>query len=333
MEKSTIEENMRYLLIKKEYKTMEKLFNLHKNKKISTKEFKEMMLLHKPKLLNTLKSISELSKQIDVPNDLTQEKNKEFLICEYFLYKNYFQTAELYIKKHDLSINISFYLRLKSITDKMLNGEIEDALAFYKTNKLHLKGINKGMNVINGIELETQLQILEFLVLCKNDKISAIKYAQSKFSKSIDNLSEYLPAIANPNLIERNEVFKKAAENFRKIFFMLYRQPLLPRLVKRIEFGLVAYKTQYCGIKINPKCPACLKITEKARDSLPTCEREFSIILCKATGKVMDESNQAYAFETGYIYSNEYIQDASFENVCKETGVVCKSDPKICYFV
>lgn len=333
-----IEVNKRLLILKSDLKLTEKIFAMHSKNKITNNEFKEKIKKLKEKLLNSFKEVNDLTETI--------EKNKKncedvkFYIAEHLLHNNYIDIAKGYAQKHHIDINFNFYITLFNIIEEIKNYNFEKALFFCKENKIHLKSINVPYKnqIINGSELENQLKIYTFQDMCKKcTKKEAVKYSQQHFYTNKEVIKPYLVLLVckDYNVINKYKIenTEDLSEFFKIVYLALHSLTPKSRLSKRIEYGLVAFKTKMCSIKFNSECPSCLKIVQNLSKVLPYCKKDNSVILCRGSGLEMNESNQPFCFESGYVYCEDYISKLNYNYACKVTGITCKKNPKICYFV
>jgi len=145
------------------------------------------------------------------------------------------------------------------------------------------------------------LRIEEFNKLCTTDKENAVLYLTEHFSNNKELIKKHLPSLVDIN--GHTESREDVGSIFRESYLKMYKQSKESRLQRRLVYGIIAYKTLMCAERTNPDCPTCLLYNI----NLPCCKKDNSIILCKGSGAVMDEKNQAYYFESGFVYCEEYI--------------------------
>lgn len=327
---------IRHNLIKTHTKMIEKISSLHSANKLSTPDYKRKMLAELQSIQETFKIIKQFHQNAKENKKEEKDEKEEnniklrFFIAEHLLHNFLFTPALLYIQKHKININQDFYKNLYKLNNK------EAMLAFCKQNKIHLKNIkienphykkDQNKESIIGTELETIIRIEEYLHLSATNKEESIKYLSEHFASNIEAVKQYLPNLIYGNL----NILYNTRALFRQAYYKIHKQTNESRLQRRIIYGVVALKTKMCGIESNPMCPTCFNLIHALR--LPYCKKENSVILCKGSDVIMNESNQAFMFDSGYVYCEEYIMRMEYNYVCKETGITCKGNPRICYFL
>ncbi|KAM0685753.1 hypothetical protein COBT_003031, partial [Conglomerata obtusa] len=198
--------------------------------------------------------------------------------------------------------------------------------------------VNYKVNKISINDFERIIKVFKFISICRNNRIKeATLFVKEEFKNDPTVINKHLTLLIDnntklPDCFGINDV-EDVALLFKSIYLAMYKQCLESRLEKRIEYGIICYKTKMCAIKRNPDCPTCLNIVSGVRNFMPYARKDNSIILCKGSGKEMNETNQAYCFESGYIYCEEYIINMNYNYECKETKNICKENPLKCFFV
>ncbi|KAM0677102.1 GID complex subunit containing RING finger motif [Binucleata daphniae] len=327
-----ISQNKRYNIVKQIHKIIEKLFSMHDKKKLTTSEFKEKLTALKTRIHNDFLTISQT---VSKPSD-----DLNTLIAEHLIYNNYQSAYDLFTKKHKVIVNTKYYKDLSTITADIQNKKYEKLQDYITQNRMILKSIDfeyKNQKLSFG-DFEKIFKIFCFYEMCKeNKKNEAIAYIKEEFKKNREAINTHLRYIVNEN-IELNDCYDVEnshdfAELFKMMYLSLYRQCSVSRLEKRLEYGVMCYKTKVCGKSNNPNCPTCLGLLSEMIKVIPGSRKDNSIILCKGSGKEMNEQNQAYCFESGYVYCEDYIAKINYHYECVVTGEVCKDNPKKCYFV
>ena len=94
-------------------------------------------------------------------------------------------------------------------------------------------------------------------------------------------------------------------EQFEAAFRDLYGFPHQPHLVTIVCAGLVMFKTPNCGQPddYNVNCPTCQSDLAAIAAHLPFAHYDSSILVCRITGKTMDEDNPPMVLPNGNVYS------------------------------
>ena len=74
-------------------------------------------------------------------------------------------------------------------------------------------------------------------------------------------------------------------------------------LTHTLQAGLTALKTHSCSSREkNVNCPVCVEFGELA-EGLPTAHFVNSSLVCRMSGRLMDESNPPLVLPNGQVYS------------------------------
>lgn len=160
--------------------------------------------------------------------------------------------------------------------------------------------------------------------IIRQDKTAdAIVYAKKYFSPFSDvYLKEIQQVMALLAFTSKTEckVYKKyfdqarweaLVEQFRTDNFSLNNLPHQPMLKISLQAGLSALKTPFCYQKDNKNinCPVCEEETfGKLAEKLPMSHHVNSCIVCRITGKIMNEDNPPMVLQNGNVYSREVLK-------------------------
>ncbi|CAG8556475.1 5279_t:CDS:10, partial [Acaulospora colombiana] len=216
-----------------------------------------------------------------------------------------------------------------------------EALKWCNENRSNLRKINS--------TLEFNLRVQEFIELCRADKKEeAIEYSRKHFKTYLDNskkdsqqgsvrrndshkvkprndplFSQFLRMMGilafPPNTKCRNykalydhSRWELLIVKFRSDFYALNSLPSQPLLNVTLQAGLSALKTPMCYQPDNQNinCPVCSSDTLGilAQD-LPMSHHVNSTIVCRISGKIMNENNPPMALPNGYVYSYDALQE------------------------
>eukprot|EP00045_Choanoeca_perplexa_P009904 m.98222 g.98222 ORF g.98222 m.98222 type:complete len:377 (+) comp15074_c0_seq1:142-1272(+) len=96
-----------------------------------------------------------------------------------------------------------------------------------------------------------------------------------------------------------------------------------------LTVGLAALKCEACGNEINPNCPACQTRLRHVAAQLPVGNRAQSVLVCRLTGRVMDDSNPPMMLPNGNVYSAEGLKAMDRE----QGRIVCPRSQKVYHMV
>lgn len=282
MDLSIILEFKKINIIKNTRRTIDKLILLRSQNKLSN---------YKEKLVKLKELINKNIDEIEHLNFLIKNRNtydvSMFYIIEFLNINQCFYTSEMLSKKYKITSDIQFYKEIYSLLDKLHTDDFLDILKFMKD----YKSLFKPSNI-------QQIKNDYFLSLCHS----------SKFKNC-------LSFIRNNNIDRKLLIY--LVINFEKISFTEQkfnetREMILNafgissfRLQKRIEYGIMSFKTKHCSSSLH--CPSCMN--KDLREEVPYNHIEHSLILCKGSGDLINHENSGYAFKNGNVYGEKYLQD------------------------
>jgi len=94
---------------------------------------------------------------------------------------------------------------------------------------------------------------------------------------------------------------------FRLAIYNLNSLPTEPLLNLALYSGLASLKLRSCNHKPsrNVDCPVCDSSINTLAEEVPYSHHANSTIVCRISGKIMDEDNMPMAFPSGHVYSRE----------------------------
>lgn len=331
MDLSVIQEARISNALRGTHKLMERLFQMHRSGKIGREEYSQKL----QKLKEVVESnIGEMEKNARIVMSRREPRNVlDVFIVEHFEHMGYFGTAELLRAKFGTEeySDAGFYRRVYEIKDRIEQGSFEDALEFCREHRMELKG----MKWEEASSLENDLKIEKFIEMCHAQEFDkALEFINREFKKVPEQIKSYLPVLVSNSTFKKcpSSGHSKAAEQFVRCAFRLFRRGFKSRLAQRIEYGMMAYKTYRCAGTESSCCPACCKAF-RLREDVPFNKHEISVLLCRGSGEEMDDSNQPYAFEDGSVYGARYIEVS--ENICVTSKGVDSSlrYPRLCFIL
>lgn len=112
-------------------------------------------------------------------------------------------------------------------------------------------------------------------------------------------------------------------ESFRLAIYHLNTLPTEPLLHLALYAGLASLKLPSCydHVTQNVDCPVCDVRLGRLASEVPFSHHVNSTIVCRLSGKIMDEDNWPMAFPNGYVYSRE-VSSFSVQHVRVSTNLI-----------
>lgn len=262
------------------------------------------------------------------------------MIVEHFLRLGYYDTAErLAIRSgiRDLS-NLDIFQITREVERDLVNRSTAKCILWCNDNKSKLKKINSN--------IEFQLRVQEFVELIREDKrLMAVKHAQKYFPafeheqlKEIRQCMALLAFPVNTEIEPYKTLFDPQRWNdlvlhFRLENYRLFQLPSQSVLSVAVQAGISALKTPQCysTTSKNMNCPVCQKNVNEIAENLPFSHCAQSRLICRITGKPLNEHNLPMMLPNGQIFGQQAIDQMRQENdtiVCPKTNDKFRS-PKI----
>lgn len=331
MDLSTIQEIRNLSVLKTTRKLMEKLFQMHRNGKISSEDY----VLKLEKLKGVVESsIDEVERNSETIRLRSRPVDQlHVFIVEHFEHVGCFETADMLARRFSIEeySDRDFYRQIHGMRARIEEGEFEDALGFCKEYRSELKG----SRYEDSCELENNLKIEKFIRMChSHDHDKALEFVNREFKRVPEQIKSYLPVLVSNSAFRKYPPsgHSKVADQFQRCALALFRRGEKSRLTQRIEYGMMAYRTYRCTDRQSRGCPTCCKAL-RLREDVPFNKHEISILLCRGSSEEMDDTNQPYAFENGLVYGAKHIE--SVEHIC----IISRSAdnpsryPKLCFIL
>ncbi|TBU17093.1 hypothetical protein CWI40_020800 [Ordospora colligata] len=316
------------------YRVIDRLFRMYRNGEMNDEDYMNKLVKLKELMNKKIDEVEECMKVTStrvMPSDILH-----VFIMEHLEHNGYFLSASLLARRLEVEeySEECFYLKLHEMKNMIEEGEFEDALDFCKENRSELKRLGDS----ESLHLENDLKVQKFLLMCKNKEIcKALEFAGKELIKIHRDVKKYLPALVFGTDFVSGDVGSdedKVAVRFCRCMLRMFKRGEKSRLMQRIEYGMMAYKTHKCfEDSSDERCPSCCAAL-KVREDVPFSKHEISILLCKGSKEVMDDLNQPYVFEDGSVYGSRYIGYSeiiftSHRDRCDENT----SYPRLCYIM
>lgn len=240
-------------------------------------------------------------------------------------------------------VDIELFTDIRRIESALQSHSCSEALAWCNENKTQLRKIKS--------TLEFDLRLQEFIELARTRQtVAAIAYMKKHLGPWNESHSQHIkqacallafPPSTSCGPYKRLYDLSRWAtltQSFRLAVYTLNTLPTEPLLHLSLYAGLASLKLPSCfdPATRNVDCPVCdgsgdmgLGVgLNRLADEVPLSHHVNSTIVCRLSGKIMDEDNGPYAFPNGYVYSREALEDMSANNdgivTCPRTGCMCK---------
>ncbi|KAH9979750.1 CTLH/CRA C-terminal to lish motif domain-containing protein [Russula compacta] len=298
--------------------------------------------------LPTLNVMHERCKHLAIIDDIQSSKDSEYIrwvdtrldrwIVDWVLRHGREQTARHISQEKGIEelVDIDLFMDIRRIEEALSSHRCTEALAWCSENKNALRKLKS--------TLEFDLRLQEYIELARDRRTTdAITYArkhlipwQETHLMQIQQASALLAfprtTTCNPykRLYDSNR-WSNLIHSFRLAIFSLNTLPSEPLLHLALYGGLSSLKlpTCYDNDMKNQDCPACDPWLGKLAEEVPFSHHVNSTIVCRLSGKIMDEDNAPMAFPNGYVYSREALEAMSAQN---EGKVKCPRTQEECDF-
>ncbi|EFI27062.1 macrophage erythroblast attacher isoform 1 [Coprinopsis cinerea okayama7 len=237
-------------------------------------------------------------------------------------------------------VDVELFSDIRRIEAALSRHSCTEALAWCSENKAALRKIKS--------TLEFELRLQEYIELCRaRNKTEAIayirKYLSSWHETHMSQLNQASGLLAFPpdtkcapyRRLYDHSRWNSLVRSFRVAIYSLNTIPTEPLLHLALYAGLVALKLPACydHSTKNVDCPVCDGESGsstaplglgKLAEEVPFSHHSNSTIVCRISGKIMDENNPPMAFPNGRVYSLEALTDMAEKNdgvvICPRTG-------------
>ncbi|KDQ20772.1 hypothetical protein BOTBODRAFT_26790 [Botryobasidium botryosum FD-172 SS1] len=235
-------------------------------------------------------------------------------------------------------VDIELFAEVRSVEEALNRRSCAEALAWCSDNKMGLRKMKS--------TLEFELRLQEYIELNRAGRtVEAMAYANKHFASWLETHNHEImqsmgllackptTSIASYKRLYDSQRWTTLTTNFRLAAYMLHALPTVPLLSLALYAGLASLKLPTCYERDakakNVDCPVCDErgLGELARE-VPWSHHVNSVIVCRITGKIMDDENYPMCFPVqGYVYSREAMEAMAAENngrvTCRETKETC----------
>ncbi|KAI0044960.1 hypothetical protein FA95DRAFT_1496231 [Auriscalpium vulgare] len=286
--------------------------------------------------LQHLMSIEEVYSSKDGDYAQWEEIRLDRWLVDWVLRHGKERSARKIAQERDIErlVDIELFMDIRRIEDALRSRSCAEALAWCSENKSALRKLKS--------TLEFDLRLQEYIELARTRKTrEAIAYSrkhlvswQDTHITQIQQASALLafPPTTNCNPYKRlydPTRWSNLILSFRLAIFNLNTLPSEPLLHLALYGGLSSLKlpTCYDHVTKNVDCPVCDPWLGRLAEEVPFSHHVNSTIVCRMSGRIMDEDNPPMAFPNGYVYSREALEDMATWNdgkvKCPRSGEEC----------
>ncbi|KAF9467871.1 CTLH/CRA C-terminal to lish motif domain-containing protein [Collybia nuda] len=258
------------------------------------------------------------------------------------------KTARQIAKEKDIEtlVDIDLFMDIRRIEGALNNHSCAEALSWCNENKTVLRKIKS--------TLEFELRLQEYIELSRARKTQeAIAYSkkhlitwQETHLAQIRTASALLAFSPNTTCGPYKRLYDLSrwdtlVRSFRLAIYTLNTLPSEPLLYLSLYAGLASLKLPACydPSTKNVDCPVCDGEDKNSKnpqglglgklaEEVPQSHHANSTIVCRISGKIMDEDNMPMAFPGGYVYSREALEEMAAKNggtvTCPRSGEACE---------
>ncbi|CEJ05334.1 hypothetical protein RMCBS344292_19277 [Rhizopus microsporus] len=233
-------------------------------------------------------------------------------------------------------VDIDLFLQAEKIEQALRNHSCKECLQWCSENRSSLKKMKS--------TLEFNLRLQEHIELARaNRGLEAIAYAQKYLTpwkateyKRIGQAMGLLAYKSDTQCQPYKDLYdekrwQELIHQFRNDNYALCSLTSHPLMSITLQAGLSALKTQQCyeHENQNVNCPICDNSTlGKLAEKLPLSHHVNSTIVCRISGKIMNEDNPPMLLPNGRVYSFNALKEMADKNdnkvICPRTGDVFK---------
>lgn len=234
-------------------------------------------------------------------------------------------------------VDLELFAEIRRVEDALKRHSCTEALTWCSENKAALRKAK------NPLEFELRLQ--EFIELARERKlVEAIAYQkkhliqwQETHSAQIQQASALLAFTSSSAFGPYKRLYDLGrwdtlVQSFRLAIYNLSTLPTEPLLHLAMYAGLASLKLPACynHETKNVDCPVCDPDLGLLATEVPFSHHVNSTIVCRLSGKIMDENNFPLAFpKHGNVYSKEALEEMAATN---EGMVTCPRTKEVCHY-
>ncbi|KAL1741927.1 CTLH/CRA C-terminal to lish motif domain-containing protein [Schizophyllum fasciatum] len=312
-----------------------KLSELHSTSGKPTQDMLRERLQH-------LSALSTFQDTTDPDFDRWADTRLDRWLVDWALRTGRVETARDIARRKDIEslVDIDLFTDIRRIESALQAHSCAEALAWCSENKVTLRKIKS--------QLEFELRLQEFIELCRQRSTAqAIAYSKKHLIAWHDtHMSQIQHALAllayapgttcgpYKRLYDPSR-WDILVRSFRSAVYALNTLSPEPLLYLALYTGLASLKLRACYVKHsqNPDCPICdgadradatptptapslasTRGLSKLAEEVPFSHHTNSTIVCRITGRIMDEDDPPMAFPSGQVYSRGALEAMAAAN-------------------
>lgn len=279
--------------------------------------------------------LDELEKMDESEQELWMDTRLDRWLVDWSLRHGHARTAAAIAEQRKIEdfVDTSLFAEVTRIEQALAAKSCTEALAWCSDNKNALRK--------NKCTLEFELRLQEFIELARNEKSMEAfvywrKHLQPWQETHLARIQQAAGLLAMSPSRKCKSYQKYYSEQrwtalihfFRKAIYQLHALPSDPLLYYALSAGLTSLKVSACTDETcyNVDCPVCdasgLGVLAK---EVPFSHHGNSTIVCRISGKIMNEDNPPLAFSNGNVYSSEALKEMAAKHngkvKCPRTGI------------
>ncbi|KAF8842873.1 hypothetical protein BDN67DRAFT_946606 [Paxillus ammoniavirescens] len=222
-------------------------------------------------------------------------------------------------------VDIDLFMDIHRIERALCQHSCTEAIAWCSENKTALRKIKS--------TLEFELRLQEYIELARTRKTQdAIAYSkkhlvlwQETHLQQIMQASALLAVQPSTTCGQYRRLYDASRwasliQAFRLAIYTLNSLPTEPLLHLALYAGLASLKLPACyDPPHNVDCPVCDPSIRTLAEEVPYSHHANSTIVCRLSGRIMDEDNMPMAFPDGHVYSREALKEMASKHNDKVT--------------
>ncbi|KAI9031757.1 CTLH/CRA C-terminal to lish motif domain-containing protein [Phycomyces nitens] len=259
------------------------------------------------------------------------------VIVDYLLREGLTETAQRMAVENGIEfmVDVQLFAQCEKVEASLKRRSCKECLQWCADNRSGLKKIKStlefNLRVQEYIELMRMSEIVKgiiysrkYLVPWQTQQKDIIPYMGLISYRKDTNTDPYKTMYGDSRWLNLVEQFR--ADNYALCSLTAH-----PLLYITLQVGLSALKTPQCfqHENRNMNCPVCdTETLGKLAENLPLSHHLNSTIVCRMSGKIMNEDNPPMLLPNGRVYSLKALQDMSDKQggtvTCPRTGFVCR---------
>ncbi|ORZ23401.1 CTLH/CRA C-terminal to lish motif domain-domain-containing protein [Absidia repens] len=291
-----------------------------------------------------IKSINARLENLNTITNVSSPKAPEFqrwaqlrlnrVIVDYLLREGLTDTAKKMATENGIEdmVDIQLFAQSEKVEEALQRHSCKECLQWCTENKSNLKKMRSTLEfnlrlqehielVRSGCGLEAVAYAKKYLVPWQATESKRIMEAMGLLAYKKDTLCEPFKSLYDPRR------WQELVTQFRADNYALCSLTSHPLLSITLQAGLSAMKTTQCyqHENRNVNCPVCDGNTfGQLAEKLPLSHHVNSTVVCRISGRIMNEDNPPMLLPNGRVYSLEALKEMASQSngviICPRTG-------------